>query len=85
MNKPMPLEEKMLVLSDERQVLCIYPYRDADLTKITMRTQSVMIIGYGAPGITNKQLEKTIQTTLAYIKQVAHGETGLEKVFNSSQ
>jgi len=85
MNKPMPLEEKMLVLSDERQVLCIYPYRDADLTKITMQTRNVMIIGYGALGITNQQLEETIQTTLAYIKQVAHGETGLEKVLNSSQ
>jgi DNA/RNA-binding domain of Phe-tRNA-synthetase-like protein len=82
MSKPMPLEEKMLVLSDKSQVLCIYPYRDADRTKITMQTGDAVIIGYGAPGIANQQLEEAVQTTLAYVKQVARGEIEMAKVFS---
>jgi len=83
MNKPLILEEKMLVLADQAQVLCIYPYRDADATKITMQTRNVLIIGYGAPGISEKQLQEAVETTLFYIKQVSDGEIETVKVFSA--
>jgi len=51
METPMLLTQKMLVLTDEKQVLCVYPYRDCSHTKITMTTKNVAIVGYGAPGM----------------------------------
>ncbi len=84
MNKPLVLEENMLVLADEKRVLCIYPYRDADSTKITMQTRNVLIVGYGAPGISEEQLRKTVKTTLSYIRMVSGGEIEAIKVFSAT-
>jgi DNA/RNA-binding domain of Phe-tRNA-synthetase-like protein len=84
MSKPIVLADNMLVLADEKQVLCIYPYRDSDHTKITQQTQNVLIIGYGAHGITDLQLQEAVETTLSYIKLVSGGESGTVKVFSST-
>ncbi len=84
MSKPLILEENMLVLADEKQVLCIYPYRDADSTKITMQTRNVLIVGYGAPGISEEQLREAVETTLSYIQEVANGEIEMVKVFSAT-
>ena len=84
MSKPMALMGKMLVLADEKQVLCIYPYRDLNYTKITEQTRNVLIVGYGASGITEKQLGEAVKTTLSYIKLVSDGEIEMVKVFSST-
>jgi DNA/RNA-binding domain of Phe-tRNA-synthetase-like protein len=72
----------MLVLADEKQVLCIYPYRDLDYTKITEQTKNVLIVGYGALGIAEQQLTEAVETTLSYIRQVSGGETEMINVFS---
>ncbi len=74
MATPMPLTDKLLVFSDQMQVLCIYPYRDSDRTKIAMQTENVMIVGYGASGTAETQLKEAVETALSYIKQVSGGE-----------
>jgi DNA/RNA-binding domain of Phe-tRNA-synthetase-like protein len=84
MSKPVNLTDKMLVLTDERQVLCVYPYRDSDSTKITEQTRNVLIVGYGALGISIEQLRNAVETTLSYIKAVSGGEIGVIKVFSST-
>jgi DNA/RNA-binding domain of Phe-tRNA-synthetase-like protein len=84
MNKPMSLTEKMLVLTDEKQVLCVYPYRDSDCTKITKQTQNAVIIGYGAPGIGEGQLKGAVEKTLEYVRSVSGGKVELVKVFGIS-
>jgi len=81
MTEPSLLTGKLLVLADQKQVLCIYPYRDSDSTKITMSTRSIMIVGYGAPGISEEQLKPAVEMTLAYIRQVAGGEVEAVMVF----
>jgi DNA/RNA-binding domain of Phe-tRNA-synthetase-like protein len=81
MTKPMILTGKILVLADEKQALCIYPYRDCDSTKITLQTKNAMIVGYGAPAITEQQLKETVETTLDYIRQVAGGEVEATQSF----
>jgi len=81
MDKPMLLTEKMLVLTDEKQVLCVYPYRDSDCTKITLQTQNAVITGYGAPGIGQPQLKEAVERTLEYIKLVSGGEIETLRVF----
>jgi DNA/RNA-binding domain of Phe-tRNA-synthetase-like protein len=74
MNKPILLNEKMLVLTDEKRVLCIYPYRDCDQTKITLDTRNAVMVGYGAPGITCEGLKESLEKTLEYIRCVSGGE-----------
>jgi len=84
MDKPITLTEQTLVLADQKQVLCIYPYRDTDLTKITMQTRNAMIIVYGVPGIDEQVLKEAAETTLDYIRLVSQGKTGTTKVFSAS-
>lgn len=81
MDKPIVLTEKTLVLTDEKQVLCVYPYRDSDHTKITLRTQKTVIIGYGAPAIGQEQLKAAVEKTMGYIKHVSGGEIETISVF----
>jgi len=82
MTKPTTLTDNMLVLADKKRVLCIYPHLDSDHTKITEQTRNVLVVGYGAPGITEQQLKEAVETTLSYIKQGAGGEIETIKVFN---
>jgi DNA/RNA-binding domain of Phe-tRNA-synthetase-like protein len=82
MNEPMMLEGNMLVLADEKQVLCVYPYRDSDSPKITDRARNMLVVGYGAPGIGEQQLREAIETAVDYISQVARGEAEIVKVFS---
>ncbi|MGB9854381.1 MAG: B3/4 domain-containing protein [Candidatus Bathyarchaeales archaeon] len=84
MNKPTTLTSKMLVLADSKRVLCIYPHRDANYTKITEKTKNTLIVGYGAPGITEQQLEEAVEMALAYIKMVSGGEIETVKVFSAA-
>ena len=74
MNKPILLNEKMLVLIDEKRVLCIYPYRDCDQTKITLGTHNAVIVGYGAPRITCEGLKEAVEKTLEYVRSVSGGQ-----------
>ena len=83
MSQSMALTDRMLLLADERRILCIYPHRDSDHTKISMQTKNVLIVGYGAPGITEQQLKEAVETTLSYIKLISGGETEMVKVFSS--
>jgi DNA/RNA-binding domain of Phe-tRNA-synthetase-like protein len=80
--EPMMLEQNMLVLADRKRVLCVYPYRDSDYTKITQKARNILVVGYGAPGIAVQQLRKTVQTTVEFIRLVAYGGTETVKVFS---
>jgi hypothetical protein len=42
----------------------------------------VLVVGYGAPEISQEQLREAVETTLSYIKLVSGGETGMLKVFS---
>jgi DNA/RNA-binding domain of Phe-tRNA-synthetase-like protein len=84
MEKPTTLTSKMLVLADSKRVLCIYPHRDTDYTKITEKTKNILVIGYGAPGITAQQLKEAVETALSYIKKVSGGEIEMVKVFSAA-
>lgn len=82
MNKPVALTDKMLVLADQKQALCIYPYRDSDRTKITEQTRDVLVVAYGAPAVTKKQIREAVETTVSYINFVSDGEAETIKVFS---
>jgi DNA/RNA-binding domain of Phe-tRNA-synthetase-like protein len=76
------LENKILVLSDKTRIVCIYPYRDADATKITGKTRNVLLIGYGAPKIQSTQLLDAVELALSYVNIVSGGKIERKEVFS---
>jgi len=85
MTAPVKLTEGMLVLADTKRVVCIYPHRDADATKITAETKNVLVIGYGALGIGQRQLTEAVETALTFITQTSGGKIEIARVFSSSR
>jgi DNA/RNA-binding domain of Phe-tRNA-synthetase-like protein len=84
MDKSVKFAGRALLVTDRKQVLCIYPYRDADATKITGKTHNALIIGYGAPGIGGAILVGAVEKALAYIVKVAGGQREKVNVFQSN-
>ena len=85
MNKPARFPEKVLLVVDKKQILCVYPYRDADATKINGKTRNVLIIGYGAPSISESQLVDAVEKALNYIEKGTGGSRETVNVFQSSR
>ena len=58
MEKPLVLKGGEIVISDDEKLVAVYPYRDADNTKVTEETENVTIVVCGAPGISEETLER---------------------------
>jgi len=56
MGAPITLEGRELVIDDTSALVAVYPYRDADATKLTTRTTACMLLGCGVPGLGGRDL-----------------------------
>jgi DNA/RNA-binding domain of Phe-tRNA-synthetase-like protein len=74
MEKPMILRGGEIVISDQKELIAIYPYRDADNTKVTEQTKNVSIIICGVPGISKDTLKKASRLTHKYITRFCNGK-----------
>ena len=74
MDKPLILKGGEIVVSDQQKLIAVYPYRDADNTKVTEKTGNVSIVVCGVPGITKEDLENASNLTLEYITRFCGGE-----------
>jgi len=74
MEKPMLLQGGEIVVSDGEKLVAIYPYRDADSTKITEKTKNVMLLVCGVPSIGEEILQKAARVALEYITRFCGGE-----------
>lgn len=83
MDASIKLSRKMLVLADSEQIVCIYPYRDAKTTRITKETGNVVIVGYGAPQISQNELTSAVETALSFIQQTSGGKIETVSIFKS--
>ncbi|MBS7648972.1 MAG: phenylalanine--tRNA ligase beta subunit-related protein [Candidatus Bathyarchaeia archaeon] len=75
MDKPIQLEGREIVLSDDSGLIAIYPYRDCERTKITEETQSAILIFCGVPGIRSELLHKAMNITTELIIKFCGGLT----------
>lgn len=62
-----------IVASDTCKLVAIYPYRDADDSKITSKTRNVFILICGVPGIDEHKLIEAAQVTIEYITRFCGG------------
>jgi DNA/RNA-binding domain of Phe-tRNA-synthetase-like protein len=75
MEKPLILNGGETVIQDEEKIVAIYPYRDAEESKITSSTKEVLLMTCGAPGITEDVLKKAEDIAVEYIKKFCNGTT----------
>jgi len=73
MDGPIVLEGNELVVSDEDKPIAIYPYRDAEETKVTLETRDLCLLICGAPGIEEEILEKASSIAVGYITRFCGG------------
>jgi DNA/RNA-binding domain of Phe-tRNA-synthetase-like protein len=69
MEKPLILKGGEIVVSDETKLIAVYPYRDADNTKVTQQTRNISMVVCGVPGITEDLLENASRVVLDYINR----------------
>jgi DNA/RNA-binding domain of Phe-tRNA-synthetase-like protein len=72
--KPFILKGGEIVVSDEKELIAVYPYRDSENTKVTLKTENVTIMICGVPRILKRDLDNASQVALKYIKCFCDGE-----------
>ncbi|HDQ06713.1 MAG TPA: hypothetical protein ENN36_08355 [Candidatus Bathyarchaeota archaeon] len=77
MEKPLILNGGEIVVADEEKLIAVYPYRDADNTKVTEKTENVTVVVCGVPGIPKRELENASQLALEYVTRFCGGEKGV--------
>lgn len=75
MDKPRRLEGGEIVIADSRRLIAIYPYRDADYSKVTLETKSIYLMTCGVPGIDLEKLREAEDLATKYIVRFCGGST----------
>jgi DNA/RNA-binding domain of Phe-tRNA-synthetase-like protein len=83
MEKPLILKGGEIVVSDCEKLIAVYPYRDADNTKVTQKTKNILFVVCGVPGITKETLKNASWVALKYINRFCMDEK--QKIVGSFQ
>lgn len=76
MNKPMRLNGGEIVVSDNEKLIAVYPYRDADSSKVTEETKGLVLMVCGCPGIDEVSLQQAEQVATDLIVRFCGGKLG---------
>ena len=74
MDEPMELNGREIVISDEEKLVAVYPYRDADRSKVSTTTKNLLILVCGVPGIQEKTLKDAGKVALELVTKFCGGE-----------
>jgi DNA/RNA-binding domain of Phe-tRNA-synthetase-like protein len=74
MKETMRLRGGEVVVSDDKSIIAIYPYRDADESKVNNRTKNLFFLVCGVPGIDKLKLSKSGKVTIDYITKFCGGK-----------
>jgi len=73
MEKPLILKGGEIIISDNEKLIAVYPYRDAEKTKVTEKTKNITIIVCGVPGISNELLSDASRVVIEYVTTFCGG------------
>lgn len=73
MDKPIQLSGGEAVIQDDERLIAVYPYRDADYSKVTTSTRNLLLMTCGVPGIGAEELEKAEAIAVDYITRFCGG------------
>lgn len=74
MNKPQVLRGGEVVVTDDEKLIAIYPYRDAETSKIKMSTKRAMILVCGVPNIKQDALSEVGYIVIKYVTRFCGGQ-----------
>lgn len=77
MDKEKTLRGGEIVMEDDEKLIAIYPYRDAENTKINLRTRNAVLVACGVPGIREKDLIRAGELGVEYITRFCGGLVSL--------
>lgn len=83
MEKPLELEGKEVVVEDSEKLVAVYPYRDADSSKITEKTRDALLMVCGVPGVGIGYLEETSRELVISVSRFCGGELLWQKSFQT--
>ena len=69
MNNPMILSGGEVVMADDSHLSAVYPYRDADYSKVTVDSKNLLIISCGVPEISDSELKYSVENAVDMIKK----------------
>lgn len=69
MSAPVVLRGIEVVVEDAETLVAVYPYRDADATKVTTGTRDTTFMTCGVPGIEWRALVEAAETTRDYVER----------------
>ena len=74
-NQEKTLDPGTIVVQDSKlQVLCQFPYRDAEATKITCQTENAIILLYGVPGVKSSIMENAMRILVRLLENLQHNK-----------
>jgi len=74
MGKPMLLNGGEIVIQDYEKLIAVYPYRDADVSKVTEQTRSIILMVCGCPSIDERLLLEAQQVATDFIIKHCQGK-----------
>ena len=73
-----------VVVADSEKIVCFgYATHDSDLTKVTERTNEVLLLIYGSPQISSDGISRALNTTSDMVEQWLHCRIAGRQVFHS--
>ncbi|NVM01167.1 MAG: hypothetical protein HWN67_02445 [Candidatus Helarchaeota archaeon] len=74
MKEAKKLKGKELIIKDQNQIIAVYPYRDADSTKVSKNTNNVVLLVCGVPDIDTDILRNAADLAIEYITHLCGGK-----------
>jgi len=74
MNEPMELKGIEVVISDEEKLVAVYPYRDAEKSKVSTGARNLTILVCGVPGIDEIVLNDAGKVALEIVTSFCGGK-----------
>ena len=73
MKEPITLQGGEIVLEDSTTLIAIYPYRDAERSKVTEQTKNVALVACGVPGLSKDTLLQAADLAVKYVTKFCGG------------
>ncbi len=73
MDAPVVLGGRELVIDDTKTLVAVYPYRDADATKLTTATRRAYLLGCGVPGVGGWDLQRATDRCAELVREHCRG------------